>query len=102
MSYQTEQILGWCWFSDRKGTIGIVCCQSHKEKRYSLKGYIATVTGASKGIDALYVANCGAKFPASDAISLIKKTGEINQVHFHDKTLLTEIFIEDGDKETKH
>lgn len=101
MSYQSDQILGWCWFTDRKGTIGIVCCQSNRDQRYSYKGYIATVTGASKGIDALYVANCGAKFPAEEAISLIKKKGEINQ-RFHDNTLTVETFLDDGSEETKH
>lgn len=101
MSYQTSQILGWCFFSCRKGTIAVVLCQSDKTKRYSYKAYIAIVTGASVGIDALYVANCGAKFPVNEAVSLIQVKGQINYPAFHDRTLLAETFINDPTNEKK-
>lgn len=76
MSVPLEHILGWCWFSSRGKHIGIIVSYSPIEEK--LKAYIGTHLGMGEKLDGLFIANHGAKFPVTEAISIIKQKGNYN------------------------
>lgn len=78
MSVQLDEIIGWTWFTPKgDSTFGVVIIQNFVGERKAYIGYIY-VKEQEEQLDAVHIANTGAKFPIEEAISLLKKQGHRN------------------------
>jgi hypothetical protein len=63
----TREIIGFTWFTDTRGTIGIVIVKHHNEE----KAYIGHGLGHNEEDDIWHIADWGASFPLEEARKVI-------------------------------